>query len=84
MQNEFGYTCENGRYRCVTTRRDVPWGHGLKVEIFDEDGKPVNTVCFSCHPEFPEHEILQAMTTESNWLTSRLANCGRTRSCRSY
>jgi hypothetical protein len=62
MQSQF--TFDAGGYRCVAVRSDVPWGHGLKVNIHSHDGLLLNVVKFACHPEFPSFEILQAMNTQ--------------------
>jgi hypothetical protein len=62
MQSEF--TFEASGYRCVAVRSDRPWGHGLKVNIFCDQGRLLNVISFACHPEFPEYEILQAKNTE--------------------
>jgi hypothetical protein len=62
MEREF--TFESAGYRCVAIRSDRSWGHGLDVKIVGDDDQVLNTIYFSCHPEFPSHDILQAMSTE--------------------
>ena len=62
MPSEFAF--DAGGYRCVGVRSDHAWGHGLKVNIFCEEGRPLNVITFACHPEFPDYETLQAMDTE--------------------
>jgi hypothetical protein len=62
MQTEF--TFKAGGHRCVAVRSDRPWGHGLKVNIFGDRDRLLNVVTFCSHPEFPGHDILQAMNTE--------------------
>ena len=48
----------------MSVRSDRPWGHGLKVNIFCDQGHILNVISFACHPEYPEYENLQAKTTE--------------------
>ena len=62
MQNEIAF--DAGGYRCVAVRSDHSWGHGLKVNVHNNDGLLLNVVTFACHPEFPAFEILQAMNTQ--------------------
>jgi hypothetical protein len=61
MQSEF--TFESGGHRGVAVRSDRPWGHGLKVNIFCEEGRLLNVIFFCCHPEFAAFDILQTMST---------------------
>jgi hypothetical protein len=62
VSSEFAF--DAGGYRCVGVRSDHAWGHGLKVNIFCEEGRLLNVIGFACHPEFPDYESLQAMDTE--------------------
>ena len=62
MQDEFSF--DAGGYRCVAVRSDRPWGHGLDVKLLDGTGNLLNAVSFACHPEFPDFEILQTMSSE--------------------
>jgi hypothetical protein len=41
-----------------------PWGHGLGVNVFSDEGNLLNVVLFAAHPEFPDDDILQAKNTE--------------------
>ena len=63
VEHAFSYSIGDRSYRCVATRRDTPWGHGLKIQRYDEAGNAVDQVVCFCHPEFEDFEQAQAMTT---------------------
>lgn len=61
MQDEYSFSA--GEFRCLAARSDPVWGNGLKVSVFDHNGRLLNVVHFGCHPERPGYDELQAMPT---------------------
>jgi cupin 2 domain-containing protein len=59
----FQYVARNLRRRCIASRRDRSWGHGLDVRIFDEDGSLLNDVTFVCYPEHADYDSFQKKST---------------------
>jgi hypothetical protein len=57
------YQIGNETFRAVAIRDDLPWGNGIKVSIFDQNGTPWVTTSFRCHPEFLDFDRFQEMDT---------------------
>jgi len=57
-----------------------PWGKGVKLSILNPDGDLLNTISYSCHPDFLDFELFQSksITELSRIALSRVASDTRT------
>jgi hypothetical protein len=50
-------------YRCIAIRRDLYWGHGLKITRHDDAGAVLDILYAVCHPEWDDFDEMQALST---------------------
>jgi len=62
------------RYSIDAMEKTASWGKGVKLSIFPSGGKLLNSISYSCHPEFSQYEKYQSKTIEelTNIAMSRL------------
>jgi len=49
-------------YSIEVDEKSALWGKGVRLSIFKADGARLNSISYSCHPEFAQFEMYQSKT----------------------
>ena len=60
MNHEFTINIEEEHYNYQLIENNSFYGNGIKVFIQSKTGLPLNTICYSCHPDFERYDEYQS------------------------
>lgn len=63
MEISTTYCIGSQQFHAIATRRDLSWGNGINVSVYDDSCVTWGEAIFMCHPEFPDFEQCQKMDT---------------------
>lgn len=62
--NNFHINYKELRCSVHVIEKTSSWGKGVKISIIRPDNTLLNTITYSCLPEFDQYELYQSKTTE--------------------
>ncbi len=64
QEHEFVHSVGELSCRCIATRHDRHWGHGVKLVRYDQSGSATNAIYFMAHPEHEHWDRFQGTSTD--------------------